>query len=112
VVDINSIGLDHKQVAVAAVLALPVVMYLQAHHLQIVYRVRVAQEYHLVPEKTLTSLQVVAVVHSELAVPADLLAAVEPEEIQAQMVVPQRRILVLAAVELVLHQMVVQVVQD
>jgi hypothetical protein len=99
-------------VAVVAVLVVLVVMCLQAHHLQIVYRVRVAQEYHLVPEKLLTSLQAVAVVHSELAVPADLLAAVEPEETQAQMVVPQRRILVLAAVELVLHQMVVQVVQD
>jgi hypothetical protein len=111
-VDINSIGLDHKLVLAVVVLALLVVMCLQAHHLQIVYRVQVAQEFHLVPERLLILLQVAVVVHLELPVRADQLAAAALVETRPQMVDLQRQILDLAVVELVLHQMVVQVVPD
>jgi hypothetical protein len=110
-VDINSIGLDHKLVLAVVVLALPVVMYLIAHHLQIVDRVRVVPEYNLVPERLLILLQVAVVVHLEPPVRADQLAAAELVETRPQMVDLQRQILDLAVAELVLRQMVVQVVQ-
>jgi hypothetical protein len=111
-VDINSIGMDHKLVLAVVVLAVKVAMCLQAHHLQIVYRVQVAQEFHLEPERLLILLQAAAVALSELRVRADQLAAAELVETAVQMVDPQRQILDLAAVAPVLHQMEVQVDRD
>jgi len=111
-VDINSIVLDRKQVLAVAVLALPVVMCLQAQDLQIVYLVRVVPEYNLSPEKLLILLQVVVVVLKELPVRADQLVAAELVETRPQMVDPQKQILDLAVVVPVLRQMVVQVVLD